>query len=53
MQSGYAFTFASVLNKTDLPSMTGSAASGPILPNPKTLVPSHIIATLFHFEVYS
>ena len=41
------------LNKTDFPSITGIAPSGPILPNPSNRVPSQTIATLFHFDVKS
>ncbi len=53
IQSGNAFTLPRVLNKTAFPSITGNAPSGPISPSPRTLVPSHTIAILFHFEVYS
>jgi hypothetical protein len=34
-----------------LPSITGSAASGPILPKPRTLLPSLTMATVFPFMV--
>jgi hypothetical protein len=51
MHNGIALISPSALNKTDFPSIMGKAPSGPILPNPRTLVPSHIIATLFHFDV--
>jgi hypothetical protein len=30
------------LNKTDFPSITGNAPSGPIFPRPRTLVPSQL-----------
>ena len=41
------------LNKAALPSITGTAASGPMLPRPKTAVPSETIATVLPFIVYS
>jgi len=36
-----------------LPSMTGSAGSGPMSPSPRTAVPSVTTATLRHFDVSS
>jgi len=43
--TGTALTPANSLNSAALPSMTGSAASGPMLPRPSTAVPSLTIAT--------
>src|SRR6266545_1657880 len=43
-QSGNASTPPKYLNRTALPSMTGSAACGPISPSPSTLVPSETMA---------
>ena len=40
IQMGKASTPANSLNITDLPSITGKAALGPISPKPKTAVPS-------------
>ena len=50
---GTASTFANSLNKTDFPSITGRAASGPRFPKPKMALPSETIATLFFFQVSS
>ncbi len=43
---------ANFLNKQALPSMTGFAASGPMLPRPSTAVPLVITPTRFALEVY-
>src|SRR5690606_14311686 len=43
---------ANFLNRHPLPSMTGLAASGPILPRPSTAVPLVITPTRFDREVY-
>ena len=40
-----------ILNKIDLPSITGSPAAGPISPSPSTAVPSLTTATLLPFHV--
>ena len=50
---GTASIFAKCLNKTHLPSITGSAPSGPIFPRPKTADPSDITAIKLFFNVYS
>jgi len=50
---GNALTPANSLNNTHFPSITGSPASGPISPSPRTAVPSLITATVFHLRVYS
>ena len=50
-QSGTAFTFPNSLKRTHFPSITGMAAYGPILPRPKTALPSEITATVFAFIV--
>jgi len=52
-QIGKASTPPRNLNSSDLPSMTGSPASGPMSPRPRTRVPSVTIATLFHLFVIS
>ena len=43
---------ANFLNNTALPSITGLAAKGPILPKPNTAVPLVITATKLPREVY-
>ena len=45
-QRGKASTSARPLNKIHLPSITGIAASGPMLPNPRTAEPSVTTATV-------
>ena len=45
--TGKASTSASSLKRSDLPSMTGSAAWGPMSPSPSTAVPSVTMATVF------
>ena len=50
-QMGNASTFAKRLNKTDLPSITGIAARGPISPSPRTAVPSETTATVLALQV--
>ena len=47
-----ASTPANFYRRTALPSITGFAASGPILPRPKTAVPFVITAIIFPFVVY-
>src|SRR5687768_16423761 len=49
-QSGNASTLANSLKSIALPSMTGSAASGPISPRPRTAVPSVTTATMLPFD---
>ena len=44
---------AKVLKRTHFPSITGSAASGPMFPNPRTAEPSVTTATRFPLVVYS
>ena len=44
-QMGKASTLANALKRMDLPSITGMAASGPMLPRPRTAVPSVTTAT--------
>ena len=39
------------LNSAALPSITGSAAAGPMLPNPSTAEPSLTTATVLRFMV--
>ena len=51
-QIGNAFTSPKDLNKTDLPSITGIAAYGPIFPRPSTALPSETTATVFDLIVY-
>jgi hypothetical protein len=41
------------LKRIPFPSMTGLAASGPMLPSPRTAVPLEITATRFPLAVYS
>jgi len=48
---GTAFIPANSLNSTALPSITGRLASAPILPKPKTALPSVTIATVFCLPV--
>ena len=50
-QIGQALTLAKRLNSAALPSMTGRAATGPMLPSPSTALPSVTIATEFPFTV--
>ena len=50
---GIASTLANCLNNIALPSITGIAASGPILPRPNTAEPSVITATKLRLLVYS
>ena len=52
-QIGTAFTPPNCLNNIAFPSITGSPASGPILPKPKIALPSVITATVFAFIVTS
>ena len=49
--SGHASMPANALNNADLPSMTGSAALGPMLPMPSTAEPSVTTATLLRLMV--
>ena len=51
-QIGKASTPPNSLNKMDLPSITGKAASGPISPKPSTAVPSVTTATVWPLMVY-
>lgn len=53
MHIGRASTPPRYLKMTAFPSITGMAASGPMSPRPSTLVPSVIIAIVFHLLVYS
>ena len=50
-QSGQASMSANSLKSAALPSITGSAASGPMSPRPRTAVPSVTTATAFCFDV--
>ena len=50
-QTGQASTSANCLNNAALPSITGSAAAGPILPSPSTAEPSVTTATVFRLIV--
>ncbi len=50
-QTGQASTPANFLNRAALPSITGSAAAGPILPSPSTAVPSVTTATVLRLIV--
>ncbi len=50
-QIGKASMSAKRLNSTALPSMTGSAASGPRLPRPSTAEPSVTTATVLRLMV--
>ena len=51
-QIGTALTCPNSLNRTAFPSMTGIAARAPILPRPRTALPSETTATVFAFMVY-
>ena len=51
--TGKASTPANSLNSNALPSITGRAATGPILPRPNTALPSVTIATVFFLIVSS
>jgi hypothetical protein len=53
MQSGMAFTSPKFLKSRHLPSITGSAARGPMLPMPRTAEPSLMRASLLAFPEYS
>ena len=50
-QTGQASTLANCLKSAALPSMTGSAAAGPILPSPSTAEPSVTTATVLRLTV--
>ena len=50
-QTGQASTPANCLNNTALPSITGMAASGPMLPRPSTAEPSVTTATVLRLMV--
>ncbi len=50
-QMGTALTPPNSLNSTALPSMTGIAAWGPMLPSPRTALPSDTTATVLDFQV--
>ena len=50
-QIGNASMSANRLNSAALPSMTGSAASGPMSPSPSTAVPSVTTATVLRLIV--
>ena len=50
-QIGHASTPPNSLKRIALPSITGSAASGPMSPSPSTAVPSETTATVFCFTV--
>ena len=50
-QMGNASTPPKALNRAALPSMTGMAAAGPMLPSPRTALPSETTATVFAFSV--
>ena len=45
--TGKASTPPNSLNSRALPSITGRAAAGPMLPRPRTAVPSVTMATMF------
>ncbi len=49
--TGQASTPANCLNSAALPSMTGSAAAGPMSPRPRTAVPSVTTATVLRLTV--
>ncbi len=51
-QIGNASTPPNSLKSTHLPSITGSPASGPMLPSPSTAVPLVTTATVRPFMVY-
>ncbi len=53
MQMGKASTPAKFLKSSALPSITGSAAPGPMSPRPSTAVPSVTMATVFFLMVSS
>ncbi len=48
---GTASTPPNCLNRIALPSITGSEASGPMSPSPRTAVPSVTTATTLDFQV--
>ena len=50
-QIGKASTLPNSLKSMDLPSMTGIAAAGPMLPRPSTALPSVTIATALRLIV--
>ena len=50
-QTGQASTPANRLNRAALPSITGSAAAGPMLPSPSTADPSVTTATVLRLIV--
>ena len=50
-QTGHASTPANRLNSAALPSITGSAAAGPMLPSPSTADPSVTTATVLRLIV--
>ena len=50
-QTGQASTPANFLNSAALPSITGRAAAGPMLPRPRTAEPSVTTATVFRLMV--
>ena len=50
-QTGQALTPANCLNSAALPSITGSAAYGPMLPRPRTADPSVTTATVLRLMV--
>ena len=50
-QMGNALTSPNSLKRTHLPSITGIAASGPILPRPRTAEPSDTTATVLALRV--
>ena len=52
-QIGKASTPANSLKSMHLPSITGIAASGPMLPRPSTALPSETTATVFFLIVNS
>ncbi len=49
--TGQASTFANCLNRAALPSMTGNAAAGPMLPRPSTAEPSETTAMVLRLMV--
>ena len=49
--TGQASTPANCLNSAALPSITGNAAAGPMLPRPSTADPSVTTATVFRLIV--
>ncbi len=50
-QMGKASTLPNSLKSIDLPSITGRAASGPMLPRPSTALPSVTMATQLRLMV--